>query len=79
MDTLITPIYALFCVKSPEESPLYFCKEAFLGFSPEPFPGAIVITAPATATAITITAAITATAIGSTPIKVKVFPFRETF
>ena len=40
---------------------------------------ALIIATPITATVIIITAAITATAIGGTPIKVKAFPFKETF
>ena len=79
MGTLITPICALFRVESPEGSPPFFRGEDFLGFFPEPFPGAITIAAPATATAIIITAAITAIAIDGTPIRVKVFLFGETF
>ena len=53
--------------------------EDFLGFFPEPFSGAITTAALVTVTTIIITAAITTTAIGGTPIKVKAFPFRETF
>ena len=79
MDTLITPTYTLFCIKSPKGNPPYFCKKAFLGFSPEPFPGAIITAAPVTATAIITAAVITATAISGTPTKVKAFPFRKTF
>ena len=77
--TLITPIYTPFYVKSPEGNPSCFCKKAFLGFFPEPFPGAIATAALIIATAIIITTAITTTAIGGTPIKVKALPFKETF
>ena len=75
----IIPIYAPFYVGSPEGNPPFLYEEDFLGFFPEPFPGAIATAAPATATVIIITAAIIITAIGSTFIKVKVFPFGETF
>ena len=84
MDVPITPTCAFFCVGSPEGSPPFLCGEDFLGFFPEPFPGAITPAAlttatPATATAIIITAAIIATAIGGTLTRVKVFPFGEIF
>ena len=75
----ITLTCAPFCVKSPEGNLLFLYGEDFSGFFPEPFPGAIATAALATATVIIITAANTAIAIGGTPIKVKVFPFRETF
>ena len=77
----ITPIYTPFCVKNPEENPPFFYKEDFLGFFLKPFSGAITLAALITATlttAIIITAVI-ATAIGSTFIRVKIFPFGETF
>ena len=77
MGTPITPIYTPFCIRSPEENPLFFHGEDFLGFFPEPFPGAIATAA--LATAIIIIAAIIATVIGGTLIRVKVFPFGETF
>ena len=80
----ITLIYAPFYVKSPEGNSLFFRGEDFSGFFPEFFPG-VIITAAATLTAIitaitplVIIITIT-TAIGSTPIRVKVFLFRETF
>ena len=77
MGAPITPICAPFYVGSPEESPFFLYEEDFLGFFPEPFLRAIAPAALITATI--ITAAITATAIGGTPIRVKAFPFGETF
>ena len=92
MSVLITSTRAPFCIKSPEGDLPFFRREDFSGFFPEPFLGAIVaaaaiITAIITAITIITTIAIAtlvivtinATAIGSTPIKVKAFPFKETF
>ena len=82
--TFITLIYAPFYVGSLKGIPPFFRGEDFLGFFPEPFPGAI-ITAAAIATAIITTITppviitITTTTIGGILIKVKIFPFRETF
>ena len=81
---LITPTYAPFYIKNPEGNPPFLRGEDFSGFSPEPFPGAIITAAAtptATVTAITPLVIITtaATAIGGTPTRVKAFPFRETF
>ena len=79
----ITPICALFYIKNPERIPFFLCEEDFSGFFPEPFPGAI--TTAAATTAITIATAppviitTATTAIGGTFIRVKVFPFKETF
>ena len=81
MGAPITPTCASFCVKSLKESPFFLRGEDFSGFFSEPFSGAITTAAliTATATAITITAVIIAIAISGTFIKVKVFPFKETF
>ena len=82
MGTLITPTYAFFYIRSPEGNPPFFHREDFLRFFPEPFPGVITpaaLTTATLATAIIITAVITVTIISGTPIKVKVFPFGETF
>ena len=80
----ITPTYTPSRIKNPEGNPPFFYGEDFSGFSLEPFPGAII-------TAVTITIAITTattppiiittavTIINGTFIKVKVFPFKETF
>ena len=79
----ITFICDFFYVGSPKGIPFFFRGEDFLRFFLEPFLGAIAITT--ATTAITIVTAppviiITiTTAIGGTLIKVKVFPFRETF
>ena len=80
MSALITPTPALFYVGNPEENLLFLYKEDFSWFFLEPFPWAITTAAiiTATATPITTIAAIAATAISVTPIKVKVFPFKET-
>ena len=86
MGAPITPTCASFCVGSPEGSPPFFHGEDFSGFFPEFFPGAIttaaaittvITTAITPATFITITTA--ATVIGGILIRVKVFPFGETF
>ena len=82
MGALITLIYAPFCARSPEGNPPFFYGEDFLGFFPEPFLRAITLATLTTATlaiTIIITIAITITIIGGTPIRVKVFPFGETF
>ena len=79
MGVPVTPIYIFFYVRSPEGSPPFFYGEYFSGFFLEPFPGATAPAALATATAIIITAVITAIVIGGTLIRVKVFPFKETF
>ena len=79
----VTPTCAFFCVGSPEGSPFFLRGEDFLGFFPEPFPGAIVTAAAITViiTAITsLVIIITAiTVIGGTLIRVKAFPFGEIF
>ena len=75
----IIPTYAPFYIRSPKGNPPFFRGEDFLRFFPEPFPGIITSVTLITATAIIITAVTVATAIGGTFIKVKVFPFRETF
>ena len=88
MGVFITPIRAPFCVGNPEGSFLFFRGEDFSGFFLEPFPGVIaaaaaITTAITTATIITtvtlIIVIIAAIAIGGTPIRVKAFPFGETF
>ena len=84
MGAPVTPICAPFYIGSPEENPLFFYGEDFLRFFPEPFPGVITpatlaTVTLATATVIIITAAIITTTISNTPIKVKAFPFGETF
>ena len=79
----ITPTYAPFCVGSPEGIPLFLRGEDFLGFFPEPFPGAITTAAATITITIIITPPVIITTaiiiIGDTFIRVKVFPFRETF
>ena len=80
----ITPIYAPFCIGNLKRNPFFLRGKDFLGFFPEPFPGAIT-TAAAIPTAITtaitppviITTAVTI--ISGTFIRVKIFPFGETF
>ena len=82
MGMSITPTRAPFYIKNPKGNPLFLRREDFSGFFPEPFPGAITPAALITATPATITittAAITATVISNTSIKVKAFPFKETF
>ena len=76
MGAFITPTRALFCIGSPERSPFFVHGKDFLGFFSEPFPGAIITAALTTAIIIT---AVTVTAISSTLIRIKVFPFGETF
>ena len=80
----ITSTCTPFYIKNPKRNPPFLRGEEFSGFFPELFPGAIttaalIIATPATATAIIITAIITAIVINGTPIKVKNFPFKETF
>ena len=81
--TFITPTYILFYIGSPKGTPPFLRGEDFLRFFPEPFPGAITTAAAITAITTTTTPPIiittATTAINGTPIKVKVFPFRETF
>ena len=81
---LIIPTYTPFYIRNPKGNPLSLRGEDFSGFSPEPFPEAITTT---TTTLTAITTAITPIiiittaiiAIGNTLIRVKVFPFKETF
>ena len=82
MGAHITQTRAPFRTKSPEGNLPFLRGEDFSRFFPEPFSGAItaaaaIITATTTATPTIIT--ITATAINGTLIKVKAFPFKETF
>ena len=81
MGTPITPTRAPFYIRSPKRNPLFLYGEDFSGFSLELFLGAITPAALTTATLTTaiIITAITTTAISGTPIRVKAFPFGETF
>ena len=88
MGMLITPIYAPFYIRSPKGSFPFLREEDFSGFSPEPFlrvitADVIIITATIITTTIIIITliiiTITTTVIGSTPIRVKVFPFKDIF
>ena len=81
MGTPITFTYAPFHIRNPKGNPPFLRGEDFSGFSPEPFPGAIAPAALITATPTTaiITTAVITTAVSGTLIRVKVFPFRETF
>ena len=84
MGVPITFTYTPFYIKSPEGNPPFYHGEDFLGFFPEPFPGAIstaaaIITAIITAIIPPIIITIAITAIGGTLTKVKIFPFREIF
>ena len=80
----ITLICIPFYIGNPKRNPLFLRGEDFLGFFPEPFPGAIT-TAAATPTAIIIAiipfiiTVTTATVISNTPTKVKALPFGEIF
>ena len=76
----ITPLHALSRARSPEGNFSFLRREDFSGFFPEPFLGAIIITAAiitATATATPIIIIIIAIVISSILIKVKAFLFGE--
>ena len=80
----ITLTHGPFYIGSLERNPPFFYGEDFLGFFPEPFPGAIITTAAIPTVIITaITSPViiitAATVINGTPIRVKAFPFKETF